>query len=94
LADSGDPGLDFHFLACSGAETQNLLPYYTVGTPKPVNAEGQTGRYGQAGTVSQLDAGYLDENTTLVTLSIGGNDMRFASRHASSKPTPQGSTRW
>lgn len=78
LADSGDPGLDFHFLACSGAETQNLLPYYTVGTPKPVNAEGQTGRYGQAGTVSQLDAGYLDENTTLVTLSIGGNDMRFA----------------
>jgi hypothetical protein len=27
--------------------------------------------------VPQLDAGYLDENTTLVALSIGGNDARF-----------------
>lgn len=35
------------------------------------------GGFGQYGLVSQLDSGYLDENTTLVTLSIGGNDMRF-----------------
>jgi hypothetical protein len=54
-------GLDFHFLACSGAETKDVLP----------------GGQGQFGLVSQLDSGYLDENTTLVTLSIGGNDMRF-----------------
>jgi hypothetical protein len=53
--------LDFHFLACSAAETQHLMP----------------GGPGQFGLVSQLDSGYLDENTTLVTLSIGGNDMRF-----------------
>jgi hypothetical protein len=32
------------------------------------------GRYGE---LSQLDHGYLDENTTLVTLSVGGNDARF-----------------
>lgn len=53
--------LDFHFLACSGAETGHLMP----------------GGSGQYGLVSQLDSGYLDENTTLVTLSIGGNDMKF-----------------
>jgi len=71
--------IDFHFLACSGAETENLLPYYTTGSPKPANSEDtpQTG-VGKWGEVSQLDAGYLDSNTTLVTLSIGGNDARFA----------------
>lgn len=78
LADNADPGLDFHFLACSGAQTEHLLPYHSVGSSKPVNAEGQNGAYGQMGMVTQLDAGYLDENTTLVTLSIGGNDMRFS----------------
>lgn len=77
-SDSADQGMDFHFLACSGAESEHLLPYHSVEGVKPANAEGETGAYGQAGTVSQLDAGYLDENTTLVTMSIGGNDMRFA----------------
>ena len=77
-ADAVDDELDLQFLACSGGETENLLPYYHAGSSSaPRNAEGQTGRYGQFGTVSQLDAGYLDANTTLVTLSIGGNDMRF-----------------
>lgn len=56
--------LDFHFLACSAAETKHLLPSNQSGS-------------GQYGLVSQLDAGYLDENTTLVTLSVGGNDLRF-----------------
>lgn len=77
-ADRADVGLDFHFLACSGAQTEHLLPYHTASGTAPLNAEGQNGSYGQAGMVSQLDAGYLDENTTLVTLSIGGNDMRFS----------------
>lgn len=78
LADSRATDMDFHFLACSGAETENLLPYHTVtGTP-PVNGAGENGRIGQNGMVSQLDAGLLDENTTLVTLSIGGNDLRFS----------------
>lgn len=73
---SNDASLDFHFLACSGAQTEHTLPFYTSGAPVPVNAENQFGA-GQWGQVSQLDAGYLDENTTLVTLSVGGNDMRF-----------------
>jgi len=75
--DSADTDLDFHFVSCSGAQSEHLLPYYSVAAPRPVNAEGESGRYGQSGMVSQLDAGYLDENTTLVALSVGGNDMRF-----------------
>ncbi|MFF4761079.1 SGNH/GDSL hydrolase family protein [Streptomyces sp. NPDC001292] len=35
-------------------------------------------RGGQNGELGQIAQGYLDQNTTLVTLSIGGNDMRFA----------------
>ncbi|MCU1417156.1 MAG: hydrolase family protein [Schumannella sp.] len=78
--------LDYHFLACSGAESENLLPVLTadpadegsvLATNKNRNGENQPG-VGQYGMPSQLDAGYLDANTTLVTLSIGGNDMRFA----------------
>ncbi|GGP00934.1 hypothetical protein GCM10012280_70780 [Wenjunlia tyrosinilytica] len=32
----------------------------------------------QAGELPQIQQGYLDQNTTLVALSIGGNDMAFA----------------
>ncbi|WP_155369222.1 SGNH/GDSL hydrolase family protein [Catellatospora vulcania] len=78
-ADEWDPTMDYHLQACSGAQSENLLPYHTVpyGQPKPTNAFGQTGTPG-SGELSQLDQGYLDENTTLVTLSIGGNDARFS----------------
>ncbi|MFE0253962.1 SGNH/GDSL hydrolase family protein [Streptomyces sp. NPDC059010] len=34
-------------------------------------------KYGQNSELSQIKAGYLDQNTTLVTMSIGGNDARF-----------------
>ncbi|MFF5337878.1 NocE [Streptomyces sp. NPDC013181] len=34
--------------------------------------------HGQSGELGQMEQGYLDQHTTLVTLSIGGNDMRFA----------------
>jgi lysophospholipase L1-like esterase len=43
----------------------------------PANAFGQTGA-GRFGEVSQLDRGFVDQDTTLVTLSIGGNDARFS----------------
>lgn len=33
---------------------------------------------GQSSELPQIQQGYLDQNTTLVTLSIGGNDARFA----------------
>ncbi|WP_051795863.1 SGNH/GDSL hydrolase family protein [Streptomyces sp. NRRL S-87] len=32
---------------------------------------------GQNSEVPQVEAGYLDNNTTLVTISVGGNDARF-----------------
>jgi lysophospholipase L1-like esterase len=76
-ADSWDPAVDHHLIACSGAQTENLLPRHTVlGPTFPQNAFGKGGT-GQAGEVSQLDRGFLDADTTLVTLSIGGNDARF-----------------
>ncbi|NLT54418.1 MAG: SGNH/GDSL hydrolase family protein [Actinomycetales bacterium] len=60
-SDDLDPTLDYQFLACSGAVTNNVIP----------------GGYGQWQEVAQIDKGYLDENTTLVTISIGGNDTGF-----------------
>ncbi len=78
-ADSWDPQMDYQFHACSGARTHNLLPFRTVptGQSPPANAFNKTGS-GSYGEVSQLDKGFLDENTTLVTLSIGGNDSEFS----------------
>ncbi|WP_157981591.1 SGNH/GDSL hydrolase family protein [Protaetiibacter intestinalis] len=76
-ADHADASLDYQFLACSGAESEHLLPYLGLAAP-PKNAEGEDGSDGTNHQVSQMDRGYLDENTTLVTLSIGGNDMRFS----------------
>lgn len=73
---SFDPSLDYHLIACSGAEAHNLLPEHTAtGTP-PKDAFGKSGA-GQYGELSQIDQGFLDANTTLVTLSIGGNDALF-----------------
>jgi hypothetical protein len=60
-ADQLDPTLDYHSSACSGAWTNNMLH----------NGDGQ---YYEG---AQLDQGYLDQYTSLVTLSIGGNDARF-----------------
>ncbi|NYE42975.1 SGNH/GDSL hydrolase family protein [Streptomyces fulvorobeus] len=33
---------------------------------------------GQSSELPQIQQGYLDQNTTMVTLSVGGNDARFA----------------
>ncbi|MEU9888417.1 hypothetical protein [Sphaerisporangium sp. NPDC051011] len=77
--DRLDANMDYHLLACSGAESEQLLPYLTApwDHPYPTNGDGERGapRFREP---SQLDRGFLDENTTLVTLSIGGNDARFA----------------
>ncbi|MFG3554804.1 hypothetical protein ACGGAQ_10450 [Micromonospora sp. NPDC047557] len=87
-ADVFDPTMDYHLLACSGARTHNLLPSGenpisglkvvdpTTGQPFQT-AWGTTARQ-QRREVSQLDKGFLDENTTLVTLSIGGNDVEWS----------------
>ncbi|PPF20842.1 SGNH/GDSL hydrolase family protein [Rathayibacter sp. AY1A7] len=76
-ADSYGSNMDYQFIACSGAQTENVLPYFTASSAFPTNAWGQSGRYGKYREDSQMDRGYLDANTTLVTLTIGGNDARF-----------------
>ncbi|HYQ68793.1 MAG TPA: SGNH/GDSL hydrolase family protein [Actinophytocola sp.] len=60
-ADTLDPTLTYHMSACSGATTPNL----------------KVTTFGQYQEGSQVDQGFLDQHTTLVTLSIGGNDARF-----------------
>ncbi|MEE4488687.1 SGNH/GDSL hydrolase family protein [Streptomyces sp. BE230] len=70
-ADNLDKTLDFHSVACSGAFSYDVEPSYVgpgVGEP------GSLGRYGE---VTQLDSGFLNGDTTLVTLTLGGNDADF-----------------
>lgn len=55
----------FHFAACSGAVTDTVLPWDTDG----VHGWGE---------VPQLRQGWLDGNTTHVTISITGNDVEFS----------------
>lgn len=74
--DSFDPTLDFQFLACAGAETQHMLPFRGLANP-PTDGSGHVGDHPQNGMLTQLDSGFLDANTTLVSLSIGGNDIKF-----------------
>jgi hypothetical protein len=70
LADRLDPDMDYHLLACSGAETEHLLPNGVT------NARGEDGR-GKHKELSQLDRGFLDGNTTTVVVNVGGNDAHF-----------------
>ncbi|MEU0656936.1 SGNH/GDSL hydrolase family protein [Streptomyces albogriseolus] len=67
LADSFDPALGFQFTACSGAKTWQM----TQGNPY---AWGLDGNFHEK---TQIDSGALSEDTTLVMLTIGGNDARF-----------------
>ncbi|MFF3503159.1 SGNH/GDSL hydrolase family protein [Streptomyces sp. NPDC003247] len=74
LADGYDASLDFQFVACSGAKTWQA----DSGTP----VDGTTGKetWGFDGNFHeklQIDSGVLSSDTTLVMLTIGGNDARF-----------------
>jgi hypothetical protein len=71
-SDQYDPNIDYHMVACSGARIRNLL---VTGGAKDAWGQAAGPSYSE---VSQLDSGWVDENTTLVTLSAGGNDARFA----------------
>ncbi|SDY13180.1 GDSL-like Lipase/Acylhydrolase family protein [Amycolatopsis xylanica] len=71
LDTSHDPRLDYQSVACSGARAHNLLK-------KNTQQEGFGNKpEGQSGQLTQIDRGFLDKNTTLVELTIGGNDARF-----------------
>ncbi|WP_328910558.1 GDSL-type esterase/lipase family protein [Streptomyces sp. NBC_00234] len=66
LADGNDPSLDFQFTACSGAKTWQVSGY--------PNGWGQDGNFHEK---VQTESGALSDDTTLVMLTIGGNDVRF-----------------
>ncbi|MEG3631024.1 GDSL-type esterase/lipase family protein [Streptomyces poriticola] len=53
--------VDLSFIACSGARTYNVW----------------TGGKEQQNSLPQMDLGYLDQNTDIVTIAIGGNDSLF-----------------
>lgn len=59
-------GVSWAFLACSGARTFNVKPAKDGGTP------------GHADHLPQLDDPAIGGGTSLVTLTIGGNDVGFA----------------
>ncbi|WP_405883862.1 SGNH/GDSL hydrolase family protein [Streptomyces sp. NBC_01136] len=64
LADANDSSIDFQNVTCSGAHTWQL----TSGNP---TAWGVIGNYHEK---SQIDSGVLSADTSLVMLTIGGND--------------------
>ncbi|MFD5299402.1 GDSL-type esterase/lipase family protein [Streptomyces mutabilis] len=53
--------VDLSFIACGGARTYNVW----------------TGGKTQWNSLPQMDLGYLDQNTDIVTVTIGGNDSLF-----------------
>ena len=74
----GEEGVDWRFIACSGATTANVERGGDVQNGEPA---------------TQLDQGALTAETDLVTITIGGNDAGFADvldlcfRHACMSPT-------
>ncbi|WP_213012958.1 SGNH/GDSL hydrolase family protein [Paractinoplanes toevensis] len=70
--DAHDPTLAYAMVACSGA-----LAYNVAASDRPWNDPDSWAPHGQYREVPQLDSGVVDENTTMVLLTIGGNDARF-----------------
>ncbi|MFD9574125.1 GDSL-type esterase/lipase family protein [Streptomyces sp. NPDC059982] len=66
-ADSWSPSAELGFVACSGAMTRNV--WSTGYTP-----QSQAFEEGQFREINQVDSGVLSEDTTLVMLTLGGND--------------------
>jgi hypothetical protein len=81
IAQEAEEGTaSFAFLACSGAMTTSVTQDAVSAEPSDDDIRGSTvwGRADWAyGELTQVDQGWLDEDTTHVTLSIGGNDLRF-----------------
>ncbi|WP_250031841.1 NucA/NucB deoxyribonuclease domain-containing protein [Paractinoplanes maris] len=71
----------FALIACSGARTTGVATEAVNNPPAASDTGGHTdwgSRSFQHGELTQVDQGYLDVDTTHVTISIGGNDARFA----------------
>lgn len=84
--DGRTNNMDYHMVACAGTQSEHMLPSGTnpitgkvtldpvTGAPFK-NAWGQEASGGTMREVTQLDSGFVDENTTLVTITVGGNDV-------------------
>ncbi|MER5700979.1 SGNH/GDSL hydrolase family protein [Micromonospora sp. NPDC002296] len=76
-----DPNVDFQFVSCSGATAAKMgstvTPSHWQSPPPSIGGYHQAAE-GQFREMSQIESGTLDGNTTLVLLSAGGNDARFA----------------
>ncbi|WP_052745007.1 GDSL-type esterase/lipase family protein [Micromonospora sp. HK10] len=69
----------YAFIACAGSMSTSVTVDSVTNTEYDRAGYTPWGQRDQHyGEVEQVDQGYLDEDTTLVTLSIGGNDARFA----------------
>lgn len=71
----------FSLIACAGALTTSVTNDAVDNPPTDDDRAGHTDwlmRDQHYGEVAQVDQGYLDQDTTLVSVSIGGNDARFA----------------
>ncbi|MFD7534014.1 SGNH/GDSL hydrolase family protein [Streptomyces sp. NPDC059819] len=66
-SDSWGYNAELGFAACSGAMTKNVAAVDSGNTP-------QRFKEGQFGEVLQVDSGVLSGDTTLVMLTLGGND--------------------
>ncbi len=66
-ADNWDKNAELGFVACSGAKTANVAD-------RPYSDGRNSYGMGQWGEQHQTRSGALDENTTLVMLTLGGND--------------------
>jgi len=85
LDDAFQPNVDFQHIACAGAKTHNVMATRELsldptkpGGPASVAASGEMPGPMIDRELTQLDQGFLDENTTLVLLTIGANDLRWS----------------
>ncbi|MEO3859766.1 hypothetical protein [Acrocarpospora sp. B8E8] len=76
LADSFDPKLDFAFVACSGATMMDMTLPQPSWLPRPIGdwSDYRGDAEGRFREAAQLESGFLNQNTTLVALTIGAND--------------------
>jgi len=76
LSDAWSSSVELGFFACSGAFNWEVqgdgVPFSWTELNNYQKGEGEFRE------ISQVNSGVLDENTTLVTLSIGGNDAGFS----------------
>jgi hypothetical protein len=97
LSDALDINHELGFVACSGATTVTASGAYTppaVGPPSWKHPEDYELGEGQFHEIAQIDSGVLDGNTTLVTLTLGGNDEKLFANAIQKCILPGSSCTW